>query len=65
MSVDIHNSKQQMFQIKVVYEDYYLLGCNAMSSSKNVVTFQGNLLNLSHVCVCFETKQQNQKSHIH
>jgi len=52
MSVDIHHSKQQMFQIKVVYEDYYLLGCNAMSSSKNVVTFQGNLLNLSRVCVC-------------
>jgi len=55
-----------MFQIKVVYEDYYLLGCNAVSSSKNVVTFQGNLFNLPCVCTCvfFETKQQNQKSHI-
>jgi len=40
-----------MFQIKVAYEDYYVLGCNAMSSSKNVVTFQGNLLILSCVYV--------------
>jgi hypothetical protein len=51
MWFDIHHSKKQMFQIKVVYEDYCLLGFNAVSSSKKFSNISGEPAE-STLCAC-------------